>query len=271
MKLPWFNKTPTVAPARSGTGLTSTYAADRAEALDAQRKAAADELAKELSAINAQAEKAKALSAQRVAKLETEAEATRQRVGAEILAEFYDTAEPLVRAHLTEPTRSTALELRDAFLHFSARSQAEIGATQGTEYMGLVFASVLVADAPGAVVAFTEVVGDLYCVSVRCVAEPLKWCDELAALERRMVARATDILARGYAVTDYHRKRFHAAKFALSQGERAVALAEIERAEEARKCAERARAYVPPPNLRTEADRRAYAEDARTTFERSLS
>lgn len=248
MKLPWFNSTPTAAPARSGAGLTSTYAADRAEALAAHRKAAAEDLEKRMRAISEEIERAKQTGAQSVVKAEAEAEATRKRVGEVILAEFYEATGELVRAYLTEPTRGVALKLRDAFLHFRQRGLVEIGVNQGTEYMGLAFASVLVAEAPATVTAFAdpEVMGSVLSVSSRCVDNPFQWEDEIEQLVRLLAVRVTDFAARGYQVTAYHRDMFQEMKWSPTYSDRHHAIAAVNAAEAARKQAQFAATYVAP-------------------------
>ena len=175
-------------------------------------------------------------------------EATRKRMGEPILTEFYGATGELVRAHLTEPSRAVALKLRDAFLHFRERALVEIGVTQGTEYVGLAFASLLVAEAPAAVMALAhpDVTGDFLGMTNRAVNDPFQWEQEIEQLERRMVGRLTDFAARAYQVTDYHRDYFHAMKWSPTASDRHHAVAAVDAAEVARQQAEFAATYMAP-------------------------
>ena len=247
MKLPWFTSSATAAPTRSGTGLTSTYATDRAEALATHRKAAEDDLEKQTRAINAQLAAAKKQAAQRIADAEAAAEAARVRVGQEVIAEFYSTAEPLARTYMSEPTRESALGIRSAYVRLCERTELQLGATQHSEVVGLALASVLVADVPASVTAFADFNADILGMSTRAVADPLLWCEELAQLERRLVATAADFASRGYPATDYHQSWFQAAKSAPTPRDRILALEAVQREEDSRQQEEFQRTYVPPP------------------------
>ena len=252
MRFPWFTSTPAVAPARSGSGLTSTYAADRAEALAAHRKAAADALEKRTREINAELDRAKQLSAQTIAKAEADVEATRKRMGEAILEEFYGATGELARAHLTEPTRAVAQKLRDAFMRFRERSLVELGVPQGTEYTGLAFASLVVAEAPASVTAFagSDVTGDFLGMRNRGLTDPFQWEEELDLLTRRIVARVTMYAAFGHEVTDYHRDYFHALKWSPTANDRHHAVIAVDAVQAARKQAAFVANHVAPPVVR---------------------
>jgi hypothetical protein len=250
--LSWFRKSP-VAPTPSGTGLASTHASARADALASLRVQLENERDAEVRDLNKRITAARERCARALASSEVEVEATRVRLGQEILAEFYTSAEPLVRAYMETTSREAALGLWDAYLKFEARARVELAAgSRRLEVVGIAFASAMIAETPSALNGLIgdwswSVPGGFY----EGANDAASWCDYIAGLERAIAKRAASAVSVGAAPTSEARRMFDAFKSAPTATDWNVAQEQLRLELEAERQAAFAATYTPPPRRPT--------------------